>query len=153
MKWFSKKTLKPEKEENNKLKNFQSKTKSLSKEQILFLESVDVNLVLPFNNLFISSYVGASFENLKTLEITHVVTVLDNASPNFGESINSHLVDIIDVPKENILIHFQDAFKFIKSGIEDGRVLIHCRLKLFLIFRRWTIKKCLLFSWFHHVLL
>jgi hypothetical protein len=132
MKWFSKKTAKPEKEENNnKLKNFQSKINPLSKEQLLFLESVDVNLVLPFNNLFISSYVGASFENLKTLEITHVVTVLDNASPNFGESINSHLVDIIDVPKENILIHFQDTFKFINSGIEDGRVLIHCRLKLF----------------------
>ena len=124
------KNKKETKQESEEFK--QTKIKILEFEEIEFLKDVDIDLVTPFGNLFIASYKGSAFENLQKLSITHVLTVLDNAEPNFdGSNIKSHVVDIIDVSQENILIHFENAFKFIKEGVEnvEGRVLIHCRKK------------------------
>jgi len=66
-------------------------------------------------------------EDMKTLGITHILSVATGASPSFKNSFTYLHIDIRDVVEDDLLQHFESACKFIHEGLTSGgKVLVHC---------------------------
>jgi protein-tyrosine phosphatase len=64
---------------------------------------------------------------LKSLGITHILSVCDGAVPKFAKEFTYKIIPIYDVPTARLAPHFGECIKFIKEAIDaGGKVLVHC---------------------------
>mmetsp|Transcript_2080 Transcript_2080/g.4793 ORF Transcript_2080/g.4793 Transcript_2080/m.4793 type:complete len:183 (-) Transcript_2080:34-582(-) len=73
--------------------------------------------------------VGAAYNLsvLKSLNITHILTVCDCLPPKFPDQFNYKVVLAVDDPSERLCKHFRDCIEFIHQSIMSGGiVLVHC---------------------------
>ncbi|CAH3139571.1 unnamed protein product [Porites lobata] len=76
---------------------------------------------------FISSQDGAqNLEELKRQKITHILNVGSGIKNAFPQEFTYMDVELLDLPDTQICIRFPKMFEFIKLGIENGAVLVHC---------------------------
>lgn len=87
----------------------------------------DLNLVAP--NIYIGCLESAkNVDLLKTLNITHILTVEDKL---LEEDVHKHFTykfkRLLDLPSSNILDILEECIEFIDSGVNNSTgVLIHC---------------------------
>ncbi|KAJ8972808.1 hypothetical protein NQ317_009504 [Molorchus minor] len=99
------------------------------------LHKVDFNLC-PISieeieeNLFLGGLAAAKDINtLNKFKITHILTIDTCPLPRNIlqlKHITIKFIQLSDLPKEDLLSHFNDADTFIKEGISNGAVLVHC---------------------------
>ena len=66
-------------------------------------------------------------EAMKKNGITHVLKCMGGLQPSFPESFKYKVIDVADVPGQNVSRYFNEANRFIGQGIESGgQVLVHC---------------------------
>ncbi|CAB3998179.1 dual specificity phosphatase 19-like [Paramuricea clavata] len=79
------------------------------------------------DNLYISSQDGAhNLHGLRDHKITHILNVATGVVNAFPEDFEYKTVEILDLPEENITVHFPELFNFINKGLADGGTLVHC---------------------------
>jgi len=79
------------------------------------------------DGLFISSQDGAqNLEELRRHNITHILNVGTGIQNAFPQEYNYVTVELLDLPGTQICHHFPNMFDFIKLGITNGAVLVHC---------------------------
>lgn len=82
-------------------------------------------------NLYLGNLTAATdVKWLKDIKITHILTVDSCPLPRKIQllpNITTKYIQITDMPREDFLIFFGDAYQFIDDGIKlGGRVLVHC---------------------------
>ena len=78
------------------------------------------------SNLFIGSQDAAcNFDSLKDKKITHILNV-GGAILSKLDKITYKYMPLYDRPDFKIKAHFADAVLFIKDGLKNGSVLVHC---------------------------
>ncbi|XP_073988093.1 dual specificity protein phosphatase MPK-4-like [Rhodnius prolixus] len=109
--------------------------KQISKKQnaILLREDFDAgpsNLDRIEPGLWLGNLTAAmDLEILEQIKCNHILTVDSCPLPknmSVLPGIKTKFIQITDMPKEDLLSHFQGAFDFIKTGQENGVVLVHC---------------------------
>ncbi len=56
-----------------------------------------------------------------------MLQVLSGLNPCFPQELKYKVVNVLDVPWENLLKHFADSIRFIRSAIRTkGAVFVHC---------------------------
>jgi hypothetical protein len=87
--------------------------------------SLDLNLV--DSNLYIGSLEAAcNVENLKKLNITHVLTVENHPlDEGVSENFTYKFVQLYDLPSMNILDILEECIEFIDHGVKNGAILVH----------------------------
>lgn len=80
--------------------------------------------------------IGAAYNEkwLTENKITHILCVADSIDSKFADKITYKVIKIRDIPSEDLSAHFEECYKFIRSGLEykynndkdSGKVLIHC---------------------------
>ncbi|MFT4551898.1 MAG: hypothetical protein ACI9S8_000519 [Chlamydiales bacterium] len=65
-------------------------------------------------------------QNLKDKGITHVLCCTSQKQLFFPNSFTYEAIELDDVNEASILEHIEKALEFIKSGMNEGGVLIHC---------------------------
>ncbi|KAJ5099079.1 hypothetical protein N7532_006080 [Penicillium argentinense] len=88
---------------------------------------------IPGQNIYISGiYCMKNKAALEREGITHVVSVLRLNPAEVDKTFSSYqhfAIDADDTDDENLLQHFPDAVRFIKSAVEaGGKVLVHCAM-------------------------
>ncbi|TNV75194.1 hypothetical protein FGO68_gene7170 [Halteria grandinella] len=80
------------------------------------------------DGLYLGSMTSAFNKDLlEVLGIKAIVTVADQIEPLFPESIDYHIIRVLDLPSEDLLSHFPKAYDFIHKYIsKDQNVLVHC---------------------------
>lgn len=64
---------------------------------------------------------------LKSLNITHILTVCDCLSPKFPDQFTYKVVLVMDDPAERLCKHFKECVEFVHEAIASGgTVLVHC---------------------------
>lgn len=64
---------------------------------------------------------------LKSHNITHILQVLSGLNPCFPNDIKYKVINVMDVPWENLGRHFSSCNKFIEGAISGGgNVFVHC---------------------------
>jgi predicted protein tyrosine phosphatase len=64
---------------------------------------------------------------MKDIGITHVLSII-NARPLFPKEFTYKVVDLKDLPSENLIIHLLDCISFIDDCIKQGgKVYVHCQ--------------------------
>lgn len=87
------------------------------------LDNIDTNLYL--GNLT-AAY---DLTTLSTYKITSILTIDTCPLPQYilkQKHLTTMYIQLSDTPKENILAHFNDSYKFIDDGVKNGGVLVHC---------------------------
>ena len=88
-----------------------------------------VDVICP--NLFLGDKNAATdLELVAKLELTHILSVENFPLPHVVSSTFPNLalmqISVADMEHEDLLSHFEPAIKFIKEGILQGSVLVHC---------------------------
>lgn len=84
------------------------------------------------HNLFLGNLTAATDINwLKETKITHILTVDSCPLPRKVHeglpNLITKYIQITDMPREDLLTHFEDSYEFIDRALESkGRVLVHC---------------------------
>lgn len=64
---------------------------------------------------------------LRKNKITHILTMAAGIRPLYKKEFKYKVVNIMDLPTQNILAHFDKAIEFINKAVTSGgRVLVHC---------------------------
>ena len=64
---------------------------------------------------------------LKRNNVTHILQVAAGFKPFFPGEFSYMVINVLDMPFENLIRHFKTAVDFIKSAIKGGgTVLVHC---------------------------
>ncbi|CAI2366887.1 unnamed protein product [Moneuplotes crassus] len=64
---------------------------------------------------------------LRKNKITHILTMAAGIRPLYRKEFKYKVVNIMDLPTQNILAHFDKAIEFINKAVASGgRVLVHC---------------------------
>lgn len=87
-------------------------------------------------HLYLSAdHVACNLEMLKKRRITHILNITKNVENLFEkENIVYKKISVTDLPNEDILKHFEDAFKFIDDALlfsnshKANNVLVHCNM-------------------------
>mmetsp|Transcript_1640 Transcript_1640/g.3529 ORF Transcript_1640/g.3529 Transcript_1640/m.3529 type:complete len:186 (+) Transcript_1640:3278-3835(+) len=84
------------------------------------------NLIIP--GLYLGSVAAAqSSYSLRSLGITHILTVADAIPPKFPRRIEYKIVEVTDEETTALLPYFDECVEFIQKAIADGgSVLVHC---------------------------
>ena len=87
----------------------------------------------PMNKIIENLYLGdiraaQNLELLKQHGITHILQALGGIKPAFEGQFKYKVLQVNDVPWENLGRHFKEAAEFIKKAIkeEGGKVFVHC---------------------------
>lgn len=94
----------------------------------MFLLEEQLDYLSQINDYLFLSSVGSlsQVDQFSLLGITHIVSVMINP-PALPESIKHLTIRIQDSEQENIQIHFEEVFDFIKDAKQNNsKVLIHC---------------------------
>ncbi|RUS16415.1 protein-tyrosine phosphatase-like protein [Jimgerdemannia flammicorona] len=83
------------------------------------------NEVIP--GLYIGGYAASEdLNHLKENKITHILS-LGSFTPVFPDQFSYKVIDIEDMPTENILQYFNETYEFTDTALKSGgHVLIHC---------------------------
>ncbi|KAJ0980964.1 hypothetical protein J5N97_009219 [Dioscorea zingiberensis] len=66
-------------------------------------------------------------DGLKTLNITHILSVMRSLNPTFPDEFICKTIDVLDSPDTNLAQYFDECFEFIeKARRSGGGVLVHC---------------------------
>lgn len=86
----------------------------------------DFNLVYP--NIYIGNYsITTNLDLLKSLGITHIVSVIPSFNPAFEDKFKYLYIKAYDDEYQDMKQYFDTTNEFIKNClIEGGKVLIHC---------------------------
>lgn len=78
--------------------------------------------------LYLGSIAAAqSSFSIRSLGITHILTVADSIQPKFPKRIHYKIVEVTDEDHTPLLPHFDECVEFIQRAIsEGGSVLVHC---------------------------
>jgi len=81
-----------------------------------------------FPNVFVGDvYAAHNTNELRKLNITHIVNMACGVTPAFPDSFKYLHIPLLDCTSENISEHFHNTSAFIQNAIEGGgRVLVHC---------------------------
>jgi protein-tyrosine phosphatase len=70
---------------------------------------------------------SANKESLKTLGITHILSVCNGFTPLYPGEFQYKVISIPDIPSSRLSPHFRDCNAFIAQAISSGgTVLVHC---------------------------
>ncbi|KAJ3553063.1 hypothetical protein NM688_g3818 [Phlebia brevispora] len=104
--------------------------RSLARYAARVAECSKASLILP--RLYLSSFRIASDEDeLVTLGITHVVSVLEYPPEYTNDKFKTLHIKIEDTLESNILEHLQTTTEFIRTALEENetnKVLVHCMM-------------------------
>ncbi|CAF1328022.1 unnamed protein product [Rotaria magnacalcarata] len=80
------------------------------------------------DGLFIGSESNArNLEELSSTQIRHIVNVTSHVPAYHSDQFNYYHISADDTQKQNLLNHFDQAYKFIHKAIENNeKVLVHC---------------------------
>lgn len=79
------------------------------------------------DRLFLGNLKAAQdYETLKSNNITHILTVAEHTEKFFPRDFQYKVIGVRDKPETNLLRHFPAAIQFIKEGVANGGVLVHC---------------------------
>lgn len=82
------------------------------------------------SNLYLGNLKAAKDINtLNKYKITHILTIDTCPLPRNIRDLNhitNKYLQLSDMPKEDLLIHFDDAYEFITDGMKNGTVYVHC---------------------------
>nr|GEZ38728.1 dual specificity protein phosphatase 1-like isoform X5 [Tanacetum cinerariifolium] len=77
--------------------------------------------------LYLGSVGAANNKNhLKSLNVTHILTVANSLPPAYPNDFTYKIVDVSDREEVNIAQFFDHCFSFINEGKRMGGVLVHC---------------------------
>ncbi|PWA38896.1 dual specificity protein phosphatase 1 [Artemisia annua] len=77
--------------------------------------------------LYLGSVGAANNQTLlKSLNVTHVLTVANSIPPAYTNDFTYKIVDVSDREEVNIAQFFDECFNFINEGKQMGGVLVHC---------------------------
>lgn len=95
-----------------------------------FFHSIPVSIDEIESNLYLGNLAAAtSTATLTSYKITHILTIDTCPLPRNIlrlKHINFKFIQLSDLPREDLLSHFEDAITFIKDGVSKGAVLVHC---------------------------
>jgi len=82
--------------------------------------------VLP--ELYIGDIQGAqNLTSLKQIGITHVLQAMGGIQPIYPQHFTYKVLNVRDIPSENLLTHLHGAADFIKQVVDSrGKVFVHC---------------------------
>ncbi|KAG8228207.1 hypothetical protein J437_LFUL004332 [Ladona fulva] len=87
------------------------------------------NLDLVEPGLWLGNLTAATdLDNLESRKITHILTVDSCPLPRKItelSGITTKFIQVTDLPKEDLLSHFEEAYTFIQEGLKKGVVLVH----------------------------
>lgn len=64
---------------------------------------------------------------LKSLNISHILTVCECLPPKFPNDFTYKIIPVTDDPSTKLSIYFKEAGEFIRNAIVEGKnVLVHC---------------------------
>lgn len=64
---------------------------------------------------------------LKSLNISHILTVCECLPPKFPGEFTYKVIPVTDEPSTKLSNHFKEALDFVRSAIVEGKnVLVHC---------------------------
>ena len=69
---------------------------------------------------------AANEDLLDIMCITHIVNMTTNFENQFPKKYKYHRIKEEDLEDVNLMNYFENTFKFIDQGREDGKVLVHC---------------------------
>ncbi|XP_078153938.1 dual specificity protein phosphatase 1-like isoform X3 [Carex rostrata] len=80
------------------------------------------------SGLYLGSFGAAqNREQLKAVNITHVLTVASSLDPVFPDEFMYKNIDVLDTPETCLDAYFQDCFDFIdQAKASGGAVFVHC---------------------------
>ncbi|XP_056640768.1 uncharacterized protein LOC130901217 [Diorhabda carinulata] len=84
-------------------------------------------------NLYLSGVAEAqNIETLKKYKITHILTINDYPLTSLVKQALGHLqmkyIKLPDVCSSDLLSYFDEAYEFIREGVNKGAVLVHCQM-------------------------
>ncbi|KYQ92826.1 putative protein tyrosine phosphatase [Tieghemostelium lacteum] len=80
-----------------------------------------------FPGFYIGSVSAVNRETLDTFHISHVISVINDYKPRWTKMYKYLVLNVMDMEEENIEQYFEETFKFIEKGREEGAVLVHCQ--------------------------
>jgi len=88
-----------------------------------------VDVIIP--NLYLGDKNAATdLELVSKLELTHILSVDMIPLPQVVSSTFPNIalmqISVADMCQEDLLCHFESAYKFIKEGVTRGAILVHC---------------------------
>ena len=88
-----------------------------------------VDTIIP--NLYLGNKNAATdLELVSKLELTHILSVDMIPLPQVVSSTFPNIalmhISVVDMSHEDLLCHFESAYKFIKEGVTRGAILVHC---------------------------
>lgn len=80
------------------------------------------------DKIFLGDINGCSnLYQLRKNKITHILTMAAGIRPLYKKEFKYKVVNIMDLPTQNILIYLEKAIEFINKAVSNGgRVLVHC---------------------------
>lgn len=79
------------------------------------------------DHLFLGNLKGASdFNRLKSAGITHILQVAHGVKPFFPKDFKYKIISVTDTSQSSLIRHFPAAISFIKEGVSNGGVFVHC---------------------------
>ncbi|XP_065164104.1 dual specificity protein phosphatase MPK-4-like [Atheta coriaria] len=89
-----------------------------------------VSLDLIEKNLYLGNLTAATdISTLTKYKITHILTIDTCPLPRKIlelKHITTKYIQLSDLPKEDLLSHFDDTYQFISNGVSKGTVFVHC---------------------------
>ena len=80
------------------------------------------------DRIFLGDINGATnLYQLRKNKITHILTMAAGIRPLYKKEFKYKIVNVMDIPSQNIISHFDRAIEFINKAVTGGgRVLVHC---------------------------
>ncbi|KAL5261244.1 hypothetical protein ACHWQZ_G007076 [Mnemiopsis leidyi] len=76
-----------------------------------------------------SEWNACNYEELIENGITHILNVTSEIDSPFESSFEYLRIEVLDVPKSNLLRHWENTSRFIKDCRDsNGKVLVHCQM-------------------------
>ncbi|XP_063673842.1 protein phosphatase Slingshot-like isoform X2 [Bolinopsis microptera] len=76
-----------------------------------------------------SEWNACNYEELVENGITHILNVTSEIDSPFESSFDYLRIEVLDVPKSNLLEHWENTHKYIKNCRDSkGKVLVHCQM-------------------------
>ena len=70
---------------------------------------------------------ACNLQRMRAAGVTHVLSVMTGASPPFPQHFGYSVVQVRDIPEEDLLAHLPEATEFVSAALAGGgRVFVHC---------------------------
>jgi len=114
-------------------KNRKDKLKHVPPDEIHYVEAFDqhfqeIEYEHDLGLLFLGSMQSlGQLEDLETLGVDQVISVLHEAPPDLEGRFTHHWVEAVDQEGQNLMQHFEQTFEWIEESMNENHgVLVHC---------------------------